>query len=328
MWDEPSCALYFGRLARIGRVICFDKRGTGVSDPVPLASLPTLEQWTDDALTALDAAQSRRTVVIGDTEGGLMAIMLAATFPDRISAPVLVNTFARWRRGPDYEIGMPDATTEKLLELYERHWGQDPEMLVLTAPSVGGEPPHAGNGSCESSGFAMPPGAATGMYRWLLNLDVRSILGPLFPCPRSSFSGARTDITGSRFGRYLAANIPGAQLIELPDADCFPFYTPQSSEGGCRKSTAFWRALRAGLTADRELATVLFTDVVGSTHIVCRDRGCCAGSKFRAVHDAIVRRNLQIFRGVEIERTGDGVLATFDGPARAVHCAVRIPETK
>ncbi len=125
MWDEPSLAHYFHRLGRVGRVICFDKRGSGVSDPVPLASLPTLEEWMDDARIVLDAVGSEQAAVIGDTEGGPMAMLLAATRPSRVSALVLVNSFARWRRAPDYPIGMPEPTTEKLLALYERHWGQE-----------------------------------------------------------------------------------------------------------------------------------------------------------------------------------------------------------
>ena len=143
MWDEPSLAHYFHRLGRVGRVICFDKRGSGVSDPVPLASLPTLEEWMDDARIVLDAVGSEQAAVIGDTEGGPMAMLLAATRPSRVSALVLVNSFARWRRAPDYPIGMPDATVEKLLSLYERHWGQDPDMLGLTAPSIANDPADA-----------------------------------------------------------------------------------------------------------------------------------------------------------------------------------------
>jgi pimeloyl-ACP methyl ester carboxylesterase len=127
MWEEPSLAHFFHRLTRVGRVICFDKRGTGVSDPVPLAALPTLEEWMDDARVALDAADSHQASVIGDTEGGPMAMLLAATFPERVSGLVLLNTFARWRRAPDYPIGMPDPTWRKLVFRYEKYWARTPE---------------------------------------------------------------------------------------------------------------------------------------------------------------------------------------------------------
>lgn len=320
MWDEPSCALFFGRLARIGRVICFDKRGSGVSDPVPLASLPTLEEWMDDAILALDAAGSRRAVIVGDTEGGPMAMLLAATFPDRVSALILVNTFARWRRAPDYPIGMPDATLDKLIALYEQHWGQDPAMLAVTAPSIASDP-HMQEWFMRMQRLAMPPGAATRMYRWVLNLDVRSILAaisvPVLVLQRRDNRHYRAE-----FGSHIASQIPGARLVELPGADCFPLHT---AEGGpvLDEIQVFLTGARSAPPADRELATVLFTDIVGST-----DRAAEIGDtrwlEVRAAHDAIVRRNLGIYRGREIERTGDGFLATFDGPARAVHCAVRV----
>jgi len=320
MWDEPSCALFLERLSKIGRVVCFDKRGTGVSDPVPLASLPTLEEWMDDALLALDAAGSRRTAVVGDTEGGPMAMLLAATFPDRVSALVLVNSFARWRRAADYPIGMPDPTLEKLLALYEQHWGQDPEMLALTAPSVG-KNRHMQEWFMRIQRLAMPPGAATRMYRWVLDLDVRSILSaisvPTLVLHRTENRHYRLD-----FGRYLAGHIPGARLVELPGADCFPFHTPQCGPV-LDEIQEFLTGARAATPSERELATVLFTDIVAST-----DRAAEIGDsrwlEVRAAHDSIVRRSLGAFRGREIERTGDGFLATFDGPARAVHCAARI----
>ena len=320
MWDEPSCAFYFGRLAKIGRVICFDKRGSGVSDPVPLATLPTLEEWMDDALLALDAAGSRQAAVIGDAEGGPMAMLLAATFPDRISALVLVNAFARWRRAPDYPIGMPDASFEKLVSLYEQHWGQDPTMLATTAPSIAGDP-HMQEWFMRIQRLAMPPGAAAQMYRWVLNLDVRSIL-PALSVPTLVLHRVENRHYRLAFGRYLAKHIPGARLVELPGADCFPFHTSQSGPV-LDEIQEFLTGARAAAPADRELATVLFTDIVGST-----DRAATIGDsrwfELRAAHDAIVRRGLGAFRGREIERTGDGFLATFDGPARAVHCAARI----
>jgi len=123
MWEEPSLAAYMGRLASFSRVICYDKRGSGVSDPVTLSALPTIEQWADDAIAVMDAVGVEKVALIGDTEGGPMAATLAASHPERVEALVLVNTFARWRRADDYPIGMPEATVEKLIERYEHHWG-------------------------------------------------------------------------------------------------------------------------------------------------------------------------------------------------------------
>jgi class 3 adenylate cyclase/pimeloyl-ACP methyl ester carboxylesterase len=320
MWDEPSCARFLERLSRIGRVVCFDKRGTGVSDPVPLAALPTLEEWMDDALLALDAAGSRRAAIVGDTEGGLMAMLLAATHPERVSELVLVNAFARWRRSADYPIGMPDPTFERLLELYEQHWGQDPTMLELTAPGAASDP-HMREWFMRIQRLAMPPGAATRMYRWVLNVDVRSIL-PAISVPTLVLHRRDNRHYRADFGRYVAERIPGARALELPGADCFPFHTPASGEV-LDAIQEFLTGVRAGTPAERELATVLFTDIVDSTRIAA-ECGDARWLETRAAHDAIVRRQLRSHRGREIERTGDGFLATFDGPARAVHCALRV----
>jgi class 3 adenylate cyclase/pimeloyl-ACP methyl ester carboxylesterase len=320
MWDEPSLAYFFHRLTRIGRVICFDKRGTGVSDPVPLASLPTLEEWMDDARVVLDAAGSRRAAIIGDTEGGPMAMLLAATSPNRVLALVLVNSFARWKRAPDYPIGMPEPTLERLLTLYERHWGQDPAMLALTAPSVADDP-QMREWFIRYQRMAMPPGASSQMYRWVTKLDVRSVL-PTISVPTLVLHRKDNRHYRLAFGQYLAEHIPGARLVELPGTDCYPFHTRESA-GALDEMQEFLTGVRLGPPAERELATVLFTDIVGSTELAAKI-GDAQWLELRAVHDYLVRRNLATFRGREIKTTGDGFLATFDGPARAVYCAVRI----
>jgi pimeloyl-ACP methyl ester carboxylesterase len=320
MWDEPSLAYFLQRLARIGRLICFDKRGSGVSDPVPLASLPTLEEWMDDARVALDAAGSRQADIIGDTEGGPMAMLLAATFPDRARALVLLNTFARWRRAPDYPIGMPEPTWEKLLAQYEQYWGQDPGMLALTAPSLAGDA-RAGEWFIRYQRLAMPPGAATRMYRWVTQLDVRSVL-PTISVPTLVLHRAENRHYRVAFGRYLAEHIPGARLVELPGADRFPFHTGES-DSVLDEIQEFLTGVREERPAERELATVLFTDIVGSTALAA-EMGDARWLALRSAHDELVRRNLAAFRGREIATTGDGFLAIFDGPARAVQCAFRI----
>ena len=320
MWDEPSCAHYFRRLSKIGRVICFDKRGTGVSDPVPLDALPTLEAWMDDALLVLDAAGSRKVAVVGDTEGGPMAMLLAATFPDRVYALVLVNSFARWRRAADYPIGMPDATVDKLVSLYERHWGQDPAILPLTAPGIAGDP-RMREWFLRHQRLAMPPGASARMYEWIVNLDGRAIL-PAISVPTRILHRRDNRHYRLEFGQYLAEHIPGATLVELPGTDCYPFHTSQC-DSVLDEIQEFLTGIRAGTPAERELATVMFTDIVGSTDLAAQI-GDARWLEVRAAHDILVRRQLAAFRGREIERTGDGFLATFDGPVRAVHCAVRI----
>jgi len=169
--------------------------------------------------------------------------------------------------------------------------------------------------------LAMPPGAATRMYRWVLDLDVRGILGalsmPTLVLHRRDNPHYRLDA-----GRYLAQNIPGARLVEMEGADCFPFHTRQSA-GVLDELQEFLTGMRRSPPSERELATVLFTDIVGSTRRAV-EIGDERWLELRAAHDGVVRRNLAAFRGHEVERTGDGFLATFDGPARAVHCATRI----
>ena len=322
MWDEPSLAHYFHQLSRIGRVICFDKRGTGVSDPVPLSALPTLEEWMDDARVALDAAGSREVAVIGDTEGGPMAMLLAATYPERVSQLVLLNTFARWRRAPDYPIGMPDPTWHKLLVLYEQHWGQHPGMLALTAPSQFGDP-RAEEWYVRYQRLSMPPGAASRMYRWVTQLDVRSVL-PTISAQTLVLHRKENHHYRIAFGRFLAEHIPGARLVELPGADCYPFHTA-GSELVLQEVERFVTGARSPLPTQRELATVLFTDIVSSTNLAARI-GDSRWLELRSAHDEVVRRSLAAFRGREIATTGDGFLATFDGPARAVQCAARVRE--
>jgi class 3 adenylate cyclase len=320
MWDEPALAHFFHRLSRHGRVICYDKRGTGVSDPVPLAALPTLEAWMDDASVALDAAGSRQAVVIGDTEGGPMAMLLAATHPERVEKLVLLNTFARWRRDDDYPIGMPGPTVDKLVRLYERYWGQDPAMLRLTAPSLAGDA-RAEEWYMRYQRLSMPPGAAAQMYRWVTQIDVRSVL-PTISVPTLVLHRKENRHYRLPFGQYLAEHIPGARLVELPGADCYPFYTREADDV-LEEIAGFLAGAPAETPRDRELSTVLFTDIVGSTELAAT-LGDAQWLDVRAAHDELVRRHLAAFRGREIATTGDGFLATFDGPARAVQCAVLI----
>jgi class 3 adenylate cyclase/pimeloyl-ACP methyl ester carboxylesterase len=320
MWDEPSVAAYMGRLGAFSRVIWYDKRGSGVSDPVPLASLPTIEQWSDDARTVMDAVGVDQVAIVGDTEGGPMAAMLAATHPERVRALVLVNSFARWRRAEDYPIGMPEETSEKLIERWEQHWGVTSEMLDLTAPSIANDPRFR-SWWLRYSRLAMPRQAATTMYRGVTEIDVRSIL-PTIRVPTLVLHRAGNLHHRVAFGRYLADHIPDAKYVELPGADSFPFhagdFTPLLNE-----VEEFLTGTRATPLPDRRLATMVFTDIVGSTRLAA-ERGDSAWIRLARSHDEIVREHLATYRGREIDHTGDGFVAIFDGPARAVTCAARM----
>jgi class 3 adenylate cyclase len=320
MWDEPTLARYLDRLASFSRVICFDKRGSGVSDPVPLSALPTIEQWMDDARAALDAAGVDCAAVIGDTEGGPMAIMLAASLPERVTALVLINSFARWLRAEDYPIGMPPSTVDRLVDRYEQHWGVSADMLDLTAPSVAHDRRFR-DWYNRYQRLSMPRGAATATYRWVTQLDVRAVL-PTIRVPTLVLHR-----TGSRhhrveFGRYLAGAIPDATLVELPGADSFPM---QAGEQGALLDEVerFLTGTKAEPALDRVLATLLFTDIADSTGMAAQ-RGDAAWLELLAEHDRVVRDHLHRYRGVEISHTGDGFVARFDGPARAVTCAARL----
>ncbi len=318
MWEEPSLERYFDRLASFSRVICFDKRGSGVSDPVPLASLPTLDEWMDDARVVMDGAHSSRAAVIGDTEGGPMAILFSATYPERISALVLVNSFARWLRADDYRIGMPETAAEKLYEQYELGWGTG-NFLPLTAPTAASDDRFR-HWFARHQRLSMPPLAAAQMYRWVTRLDVRPALSSV-QAPTLVLNREGNRHYRATFGRYLAEHIRGAKHIELSGVDCYPFHV--DAEPVLDEIQEFLTGVRPGREFDRILATVLFTDIVASTERAARV-GDQEWLDLRVRHDSVVREHLDRFRGREVKTTGDGFLATFDGPARAVRCAAEL----
>jgi class 3 adenylate cyclase len=323
MWEEPGLARYLHRLASFARVVCYDKRGSGVSDPVPLTALPTIEQWVDDARAALDAAGVERAALLGDTEGGPMAMVFAASHPERVSALILVNTFARFLRDDDYPIGMPVKTWTKLVDRFEQHWGSTAEILDLTAPSA------ANDGGFRRwftryQRLTMSRGSAAIQYRWITQLDVRSVLSSIHvPTLVIGRAGARHH--RPEFARYLAQRIPGARYVELPGYDTYPFQAGDPAAVLDHIEEFLTGARASAATRDRILATVLMTDIVDSTRRAAA-LGDAAWRELRGTHDRIVREHLARFRGREIDHTGDGFLATFDGPARAVTCAGRLAQ--
>lgn len=322
MWDDPRTAAYFDRLGRFARVVMFDKRGTGVSDPVPLDRLPLIEEWIDDALAALDEAGIERCSVLADGEGGPMALVLAASHPERVSSLALVHSFARWQRADDYPIGMPEETRQKLLDRWDQHWGFTPEILGLTAPSLAHEPEYRA-WYTRYQRLCMAPGPAQTMYRWVTSLDVRSVL-PHVRVPTLVVGRTRARHHRIEHSRYLAEHLPDATLVEFGGADTYPFVAGDYQQI-LDEVEEFFTGTRGGSGSARQLATVVLTDLVRSTDRLT-EVGDAAWADLIRRHDATVRNLLARSRGEELAHTGDGLLAVFDGPTRAVVFADRARE--
>jgi class 3 adenylate cyclase len=318
MWEEPSLVRYFDRLGSFARVICFDKRGTGISDPVELGALPNLEDWMDDARVVVDAVGADPVVVFGDTDGAVMAMLFAATYPDRVSAVILVNAYPRLQRDVDYRIGLPIPIMDRIVAGYEQLWGTG-EMLDWTAPSVATDARFR-RWFGRYQRLSMPPGAATRFYDWVRSVDVRPAL-PLIDAPTLVVHRSSNRVYRPVYGRYIAEAIPKARFVELAGADVYPFHV--GADPVLEEVEAFLTGARRGPSSHRQLATVMFTDIVESTALAGR-LGDARWHDLRDAHDSITRRQLARFEGVEVNHTGDGFLARFDGPARAVRCALAI----
>lgn len=318
MWEQPSAAAYFERLASFARVVVFDKRGSGISDRVPLDQPTSLDSWMDDARVVADAAGLGPAVVLGDLEGGPMAMLFAATYPERVSALVLVNTFARLLRAPDYPIGLPIGVVRRLADAYELHWGTG-DVLTLTAPGVADDP-RLVRWHARYERLSMPRRASRIMFEWVQRFDVRAVL-PSIRVPTLVLQRSANRYYRAVYGRYLAEHIPGAGYVELPGTDAYPFYI--NATDVLDEVETFVTGSRPPTLGDRRLATVLFTDIVDSTGHAARLRDR-RWRELLAAHHALVRRELGRYDGREIDTTGDGFLAVFDGPTRAVLCALAI----
>jgi class 3 adenylate cyclase len=319
IWESPPQARFLSRLASISRLLLFDKRGTGMSDRV--VGTPTLETRMDDIRAVMDAAGSERALLLGAGDAGPLCALFAATYPERTIALVLFNSAPRFVRSPELPLLETRAAQERRLDELRRRWGE---------PAFQEERLREGNPSAtleerQSIGrvfrLSVSPGAAADYFRMFLDVDVRDVLPsirvPTLVLYRSEIAVAPMQSTG----RYLAERIPGARLVALPGADMaaplgdqerlfaeLELFLAQVVEGKA------WQA-----EPDRVLATVLFTDIVGATARAAKlgDRGW---RKLLEKHHDAVRAQLGRFRGLELDTAGDGFFATFDGPARAIHC--------
>ena len=324
-WTVPDTAAFIRRLSSFSRTIRFDKRGTGMSDRV--SGTPTLETRMDDVRAVMDAVGSERAALLGFSEGGPMSILFAATYPDRVWALVLFGSYPRVLWAPDYPAGIPEDQA-KWSEEDSRTWGtpeQSKQIADSLAPSASEEGRQALATMIRQS---VSPGAAEALVRMNSQIDVRPVLSAIrVPTLVLNRTGDSPSIVGG--SRYLAQKIPGARHVEVPGVD--HSISAGDSESILEEIERFLKEAweeRAWEDAesDRVLATVLFTDIVGSTAKAV-ELGDARWRELVEAHHALIRRQLVRFRGNELDTAGDGFFASFDGPARAIRCARVISES-
>jgi DNA-binding SARP family transcriptional activator/pimeloyl-ACP methyl ester carboxylesterase len=319
-WEHPGLAAFYRRLASMGRLILFDKRGTGLSDRVSPERLPDLETRMDDVRAVLDAVGSERAVVVGVSEGGSMSALFAATHPQRTLSLVLIGTFPRQAQAPDYVCGVSDEELRRRLALLEeddwasaaaRDWlGRAGPDLLLDRSALRWYRSYIQRGAS--------PGAIKAIRLMNAQIDIRDVL-PTISVPTLVLHRARESWRdGSRF---MGEHIPGARMVELPGNDHLPWEGDRDAL--LDEIERFLSSIKEDVEPDRVLATLLVTDVVDRT-AKAADLGDRAWEDLLAKHDRLVRAQLARFRGIEIDIDGAGTMSTFDGPARAVRCASAI----
>ena len=315
IWQSPEQSAFFRRLASFSRLILFDKRGTGMSDRS--SQIFTLEQRMHDVQAILDAVGSKRAALFGISEGGPMSLLYTATYPDRTSALVLYGSYAKRSWAPDYPFGWKDKQWQTVLDDIEYNWGSPQSLnIAMRAPSIAGDP-HTAERIASYYRASASPGAAGAILRMNREIDVRIVL-PATRVPTLILHRTAEHVIDVEHARYMAQHIPGAKLIELAGEDHQPWLGDRDTV--LNEVEKFLTGKHQVLEPERVLATVLFADIVGST-----ERAAALGDhSWRELLEAFyakVREVLKQYRGREINTLGDGFLAAFDGPARAIRCA-------
>ncbi len=314
-WEDPGWSAFMKRLMSFSRLILFDKRGTGLSDRVSVGEMPTLEERMDDVRAVMDAVGSERAFIVGLSEGGPMSVLFAASHPERTRALVLYGSFPRITSGEGYPWGFAPEQVEPILTAAEQSWGDGTFTGSMFAP---------GDIEARLAFFARferegaSPGAMIALVRMLVEIDVRDVL-PLVAVPTLIVHRNGDAVAPIEGARFMAERIPGAQLVEL-EGDHSP--VAGDTDVILDRIEEFVTGRPAlGADADRVFATVMFTDIVDSTPRAA-SMGDRRWSELLEGHNRIMRRQLSRFGGREVKTTGDGFLTTFDGPARAIRCAL------
>jgi class 3 adenylate cyclase/pimeloyl-ACP methyl ester carboxylesterase len=316
--EDAAADLYFRSLASFTRLIRFDRRGSGASDPVPLDALPALESYTEEVLAVMDAVGSQQAAVMAGYDAGPMAMLLAATQPERVSALILANTTSRYLSDSDYPIGLSRDEAEQVVDLVGERWGTEGQVS-LYVPSRADDARFL-TWFAKVQRMTISPTAAATYYRAWLDVDARPLLPaiqlPTLVLHRSGFSSI--PFTHAQF---ITDHVAGARLVELPGSDG-PFIW-EHPELALDAIEEFLTGIRPGAPSHRVLATVLFTDIVDST----RRAEELGDRKWRAlldVHDDLAARSVEAQGGRVVKTTGDGILATFDGPGKAIRAATAL----
>lgn len=314
-WDHPAYARWLTRLGTFARIVMFDKRGTGLSDRVD--RLPGMDERIDDVRAVMDAVGMNRATVMGISEGGSLAALFAATHPERCRGLILYGAFARFTSWFPTE-----ADLQKLFDYVESAWGSG-ESAPRFAPSMAGDPAfQEWWGKFERLGAS--PGATIDLMKMNSQIEITDIL-PAIHVPTLVIHRSEDVTVDVEGGRTLARRIPNARYLEVPGSDHLPWVGANADEI-VEAIEEFLTGSKSASAIDRVLATVVFTDIVDST-IRAGQLGDRQWRDLLDTHDRVVRQELARFRGREVKRLGDGFLATFDGPARAIHCAVAMRDT-
>jgi pimeloyl-ACP methyl ester carboxylesterase len=316
LWNEPLSMPWLRRLASFCRLIMLDRRGTGLSDRV--GGLPSVEERMDDVRAVMDAVGSERAVLFGISEGGPMCITFAATYPERTAALILYGSFARLLAGDDYPMGIAPEAFEPFEKRITEKWGTGVSLRAFVPSLAGDEAVVAAWGRLER--LSVSPAGIRAMLNIAVATDVRHIL-PVLRVPTLVLHSEGDRPVPIALGRYIAEHIPGARFVALPGVDHAP--AGANAQGLLDEVEEFVTGVRHGPEADRVLATVMLADIVGSTALAA-ELGDRAWRDRLEAYYALVRQALARFRGRELDTAGDGLLAAFDGPARAVRCACSV----
>ncbi len=317
-WEQPECARFLERLASFSRVILFDRRGTGLSDPTTHDPASGLEPWMDDFTAVLDGAGSKQAAIVATGASGPVALLFAATYPERTQSLVLCNTAARLLSDDDYPIGFPPDVVDVAVAWTRENWGKG-SIFALGAPSAARDE-RAQELHARLQRMSASPGVAAEVQRMLLHVDVRGIVDTVH-VPTLVLHRSGDLMYVPDHGKWLAEHIAGAQYVEVPGDD--HVYYLGDTDALLGEMAEFLVGNREQVNVDRALFTMVFTDIVGSTERVAE----LGDAKWRVLldrHDAVVRKALDRHRGREVNTAGDGFFAVFDGPARAVRCASAI----